>query len=339
MIRKERQDPLNLQLLDAMLRRLPPHHERRVEIEANRSNRMAGFKGELYLDKVLKKLPKDEFEIINDIRLPNGEGGYFQIDSLLITKMVDIVIETKNISGGLVFEKVQFIREKNNEKDRFKNPVLQARSHATDLKDWLVRHHLRVLPVEYFFVNSNAKTIVRAEPGMEHVLNRVCTCEDIYDRIMEIKDTYKNAKIVRKNLQIYWESLIAEHTPDLQNMLKYHHISPSEILTGVICPNCFAIPMIYKHGNWHCPKCQFKSVDAHLPAIHDFFLLVKPWITNAELRQFLHISSENSAYNIFSALKLPHSGTNRGRIYFPSMDVSHELRLLNFPLNRAPLTK
>lgn len=322
-----------------MLRRLSPFHERRAEIKENHSYRVAGYKGELYLDKVLTKLPKDEFEIINDIRLPNGEGGFFQIDSLLITKHVDIVIEVKNMSGALVFEKVQFMREKNNEKDRFQNPVLQAKNHALDLRNWMKRHQLPVLPIEYFFVNSNDKTIVRADPGMEYFLERVYTCENINFRIMELTDIYRKAKIKRRSLQFIWESLIAEHTPDLKNMLQYYHISPSEILTGVVCPNCSQIPMNYKYGNWYCPKCQFQSPDAHRHAIHDFFLLVKPQITNAEFRQFLHLTSANTAYKMMTALKLPHSGTCKNRIYFPSMDLSHELSLLNFPINRAPLTK
>ena len=309
--------PLSMEVLEALLRRLSPFYKRRSEIELDYRHRLAGYDGEKRLDQVLKKLPDEEFHILNDLRLPCKDGGYFQIDSLLLTKSVAMILEAKNIAGELVFEKNQFTRRQNGETERFINPVLQAYEQARELKAWMKRHNLRELPIEYFFVNCNSKTKVYAEPGMEYMLERVCTCEDVHHKMTELHSRYQKEMIGTKDLQLVEKLLMKEHTPlQIKDILQKYQIDSSEILTGVQCPYCQAIPMIYKRGKWICPKCSKTSNTAHIPAINDFFLLYKPWITNAEIRYFLHTPSPHIARRILISTGLPSSGKFKARVYY-----------------------
>lgn len=57
------------------------------------------------------------------------------------------------------------------------------------------------------------------------------------------------------------------------------------------------------------------SKDAHIHALHDYFLMISPQITNLELRDFLQIANSRSATYILSTLDFPFSGSTKGRIY------------------------
>lgn len=82
MILKERKIPLLIRKLEALLRRLPPHHPKIPLIQEELNKRIAGNKGEASLDFPLDFLDSQEFLIFHDIRLPD-EHRFFQLDTLI----------------------------------------------------------------------------------------------------------------------------------------------------------------------------------------------------------------------------------------------------------------
>ena len=154
-------------------------------------------------------------------------------------------------------------------------------------------------------------------------------------------------KLDAKELRKLKRLLISKHTPENPDILKHFNLSPKDILTGVKCPTCSFLPMNYQYGTWSCQKCNMKSKTAHISAINDYFLLIKPSITNTELRTFLHFDSIRVAGKILASLELPFSGTFRDRLYFSKMYMGYNPRTrpssaasrANFPLNNAPRTK
>jgi hypothetical protein len=130
------------------------------------------------------------------------------------------------------------------------------------------------------------------------------------------KWTVKMDKLDAKELRKLKRLLLSKHTPENPDILKQFNLSPIEIPTGVKCPTCNFIPMEYRYGTWCCQKCNMKSKTAHIPAIDDYFLLIKPTITNAELRAFLHIDSISVAGKILSTMNLPFTGTYKDRVYY-----------------------
>lgn len=129
-------------------------------------------------------------------------------------------------------------------------------------------------------------------------------------------EEFEFEKMTQKELRKIARLLLAHHTPENPDILQYFDISPKEISTGVQCPykECEFIGMERRYGTWCCPKCGARSKDAHIQAISDYFLLIKPSITNAELCDFLHINPR-IAYKIFTSMNLPFTGKFRDRVY------------------------
>lgn len=104
MIIKERIYPIRLRMYEALLNRLTENCTRRAEIEEDYKAWRAGYKGELQTDYRLSYLPEKDYWIIRDIRLKD-EIWHFQIDTLVITHRYILLIETKNYSSTIYFEK------------------------------------------------------------------------------------------------------------------------------------------------------------------------------------------------------------------------------------------
>jgi hypothetical protein len=135
--------------------------------------------------------------------------------------------------------------------------------------------------------------------------------------MIEVLEEKYNQNILDHKKIIRLKKLILQnHTPERADFLKKFGIANSVIIYGVICPICLAIPMQYSRSKWYCKECQYISKDAHLQAINDYFLLIKPTFTNSELRKFLNIPSMKITRKLIAKLNLPHSGKNKGRIYF-----------------------
>lgn len=235
----------------------------------------------------------------------------------------------KNWAGNLHFEKSlnQVLRtfpDRNRQK-RVQNPVLQARDQAYGLKCWLREHNLDNIPIDYLFANSHNESIITADLGNEHLLQKVSTGESLVDKIQQISRNQSQAAVKKSYLKNMENTLIEAHTPQQLNLQQIYKVPPAETITGVHCPKCFAIPMTYENGKWHCHPCNYTSRTAFLPTLNDYFYLIKPTITNQEFREFFHLSSPRMANYFLHSLNLPFEGSNKGRIYHKPEK--------NFPLN------
>lgn len=305
----------------AVKRRTVSTHPKRGEVEASYQNRMKGYRGEKSLDYYLEMLPMDKYDIIHDLRLqrPNSDK-FFQIDTLLLSTMVIMPLESKNQIGNLHFEKdlsqALLTFPDSNRQKRVQNPILQVRNQAIQLKNWLDEHNMGNIPIEYLFVNSNKESIVTTDKGNEHIFKRVSTSEGLIDKIHTISLNQPQANIKKSYLEKVENLLLSAHTPQELDLQRIYGIGSNEIVPGVHCPKCVAIPMMYQYGKWICLLCNYQSKTAFLPTLNDYFMLVKPTITNQEFCYFFNISNPRIAYRILHSLNLPSNGTKKGRIYY-----------------------
>jgi hypothetical protein len=308
-----------MKMLEALIRRLLPSHLKWPDAVAEYKRRMAGYRGEKSLAFHLSMLPDSQYLILHGLRLLYRQY-YFQIDILLLCSTFAMVLEVKNMTGELSFEKNfnQATRKRNGVEERIINPISQARLQARKLKDWLRDHNYTEIPIHYFFVNSNEKTIIRTEARNEQMIQHICNSENLLEKIEQIAKYYKTDQLDKKELKRIKRLLLSNHTPDNPNILQAYNLSPKDILTGVQCPECSTTAMVYKRGKWCCQKCKIHSKTAHIQAIKDYFLLIKPSITNAELCHFLHIDSINIGYKILKSLCLPYTGKFKNRVYHQS---------------------
>ncbi|WP_051590911.1 nuclease-related domain-containing protein [Bacillus sp. UNC438CL73TsuS30] len=331
--------PPMVEKIDALLRRIRFDHPKMMNIQMEREIKMKGYQGQKVLEFYLDQLPEKKYDIINDLRLYDGKY-FFQIDVLVLSTAFLLNVEAKNRGKEIIFERdlEQVTLVRNSRKERIDNPVIQAKTQARKLGKWLQNQNCAAPPIHYLFVNSNKQAkITFAYPN--HPLNRdICNSEGLLEKIEQIEE-FEIEKMTQKELRKIARLLLAHHTPEDPDILQYFDISPKEISTGVQCPHkeCKFIGMERRYGTWCCPKCGTRSKDAHIQSISDYFLLIKPSITNAELCDFLHINPR-LAYKILTSMNLPFTGKFRDRVYHKSASTnpSNRRNPANLPLNKAP---
>lgn len=315
LIIKNRSIPIRIRQNEALIRRIPAAHPQRSMIEGDLAKRKAGYRGEQSLDYYLSHLPAKEFTILHDLRLYNG-STYFQIDTLILSPYFALIIEVKNILGTLLFDETfnQLIRTKNEKEEGFPNPLTQAKRQRTQLKAWLIQHLATDIPIEFLIGISSPSTILKTSAKYSRVPFRVIHLESLIERVNGLKQNYRKEAITSRQVKKISNALVKNHVPGFVNVLEHYNISSQEIITGVQCPNCMCFSMRRIHGDWLCPQCGCKDKKAHLPAIQDYLLLIRPTISNKQARTFLHLASMDTASRLLSAM--PSSGTKKGRIYF-----------------------
>lgn len=314
MFEKDLSKPINLLQHEALLRRISEDHIARAEVERKKGQLNAGYKGEKALNYFLGLLPPKSYHIYHDLRLTVGKA-YFQMDALLISPKMGLIIEGKNYSGTLELEKNQLIQEVNDAKNIYENPLVQVNRHKILLTNWLQKNQLPIIPFEQLVCFSNTSSIIHISPGYVEAEKRVCKAVDLLRKIGEIEKFYKKDLIDQKMIGKTRRLLLSQHTSNRIDILQTYRIGKNEILPGVLCPQCKFTQMEYIRGKWQCPSCHFLSKDVYLQAINDYFLIIKSSITNAELREFLHLPSARSATYLLSNLDIPSSGANKDRKY------------------------
>lgn len=311
--------PIKILLLKALLRRLPLNHQKRSLVEKELHRRNAGYWGEKEVDKKLKRIDQSRYYIICDLRLPNGDDTFYQIDTLILTTQFILIIEAKNISGTLYFDLAthQFYRiNDDGTREVFSDPVSQARLHIQQLRDWFKRNKFPKLPFEFLVTSVNSHSLFHISPTNHPNANKICNIAALTWQIDELGERYKKDIITDKELRKICKALTKAHTPlTNSDILQQYGIDKSELLTGVHCPECEYLPLIYRVGKWYCPRCKKWFKDALRGALDDYNLLISPTITNAEFRRFFHISSPIVANKKLKSLNLQASGTNKGTFY------------------------
>ena len=105
-----------------------------------------GKKGENSVARILKKLLRQDYHVINDVVLPTPYGSS-QIDHIVVSPFGIFVIETKNYSGWIYGSEHGEYWTKNvyGHKYDFYNPILQNTGHVTALRKNLKDY--RSLPI------------------------------------------------------------------------------------------------------------------------------------------------------------------------------------------------
>jgi hypothetical protein len=325
MIMMELKVPTNVLQRSALLRSLSKYHEIRPVIVRDLKRYLKGYYGEKECCHYLSFLPEERYYIFHGLRLRDKKE--FQMDLLILTQSFALIIEVKNISGKLKFEKgsKQMIREYNLVEEGLQNPILQVKRHRIQFLDWLNKMYIKALPVEYLVVISKTSTIIETTPDNMQIFDHLIYAESLIDKIEELENKYPNPRLNKKNIATLSETLLKEHLFTIPDILQTYKIPPSQLFTGVQCPCCKKYAMKYISANWLCPNCKCSSKKAHLQALDDFFFLINRTMTRKQFRDFLQIDNDLKAKYLLRSLNLPFTGTKRGTKYFrpPGYILSH----------------
>src|SRR3954469_8041725 len=136
----------------ALLKRMPKGHPIRPTVEKDLKLWLKGYYGEQAASYYLSFLPEDEYYIFHGLRLKDKNA--FQMDLLLISSKFALIIEVKNISGKLKFQKGSdlVIKELNNLEEGMDNPIQQVKRHHLQFNNWLKFRQFRGVPLEHLVV-------------------------------------------------------------------------------------------------------------------------------------------------------------------------------------------
>ncbi|WP_400243884.1 NERD domain-containing protein [Niallia sp. JL1B1071] len=299
---------------EALAKRIKETYKMRPNIIEDLRTLSAGYRGERELKYYLQFLPEKDCLLIHNLRLYDGKT-YFQIDYLILTQRLALIVECKNYFGEVTFdpEYDQMIRKANGKEQGYSDPISQAKRHQRQLQIYLKRHNLPPIPSDFLVVFSNPSTIIRGYPAMK---DKVIHGHSFLEKWDKLSAKFKTPAIDRKTLLKISKNLLKHNTPETVDLLKKYGIQANELITGVQCPTCGKLAMIRQKRKWYCPHCNTYDAKAHQKSVLDYFSLIKPTITNKEFRKFTHLSSSGIASKMLVKMNLPSKGKNKGRVYY-----------------------
>ncbi|MDQ0216227.1 ribosomal protein L37AE/L43A [Oikeobacillus pervagus] len=319
MIVKEREFPLYIQKLQALKRRLSTDHPKIPEIEEKLAKHLAGFHGENAIDYPLS-LFSEEYLILHDLRLPHKKH-FFQIDTLLLSKCVIVILEVKNFAGKLLFDPLfhQLIQMKDGQEKALPDPLSQVNRLKLQLEHWLSIKKFPKVPIFPLVVISNVYSQIQTTSMNEQLHKKVIHKDYLPIKLQQIKRIFQKEQLYEKEMKKIVRLLKKDHTSADFSVLNHFQLKKEQILNGVFCPICTHLPMIRNFGTWYCSRCRHTCKDAHKSALRDYYLLLGSTLTNKEARSFLQIASSSVTSRLLRSMDFSFKGEGKGRVYMLSL--------------------
>ena len=297
------------QQLEVLLKRY--QHRDRIydEIQDAYGREHAGYQGEKQLDYYLHLANLKNTFSLAGLRL-KWDKYYFQIDRMILTPSVCIIIESKNLKGEIILnEEDQLIQQTPDYQKSYENPYNQVKLQEKQLRHILNNLGYSNLPIHplVVFTNKNAILNLGGKPDMIALHQLTFRIDHLIQNYPKIQTTSEINKLAH--------TLFKKHTRKLENILNRYKLNFYALQTGVICPNCERRKMARIHGTWICRHCKHQDRQAHIAALRDYATLINRIITNKEARRFLEIDSRNTIYRLFTKLNIPKIGNKKGTQY------------------------
>ena len=224
--------------------------------------KIKGLIGEWRVRKQLRRLPEENYIILNDITL-KGKKGTSQIDHMVISPYGIFVIETKNYQGWIHGreDSEYWVQTFYKHKTKFRNPIKQNWSHIYAIKENLPEYKdLPYYPVIVFAGRGKLKNL--------DVTTDVIYPDALFETIMRHRGP---RKLNDNEISEIFTTLTGASMKDKQT--KRNHVSRikwnvkmKRMKEGVhICPQCDGqlIKRTSKSGEFYgCsnfPQCQYKT--------------------------------------------------------------------------------
>lgn len=170
---------------------------RRIEVDDRSISLPENFvKGKIGENKVrldLYRLPEDEYLILHDVFLENGNKTT-QIDHLIFSKYGIFVIETKNFSGYITGESndYKWIRYVGGKRMHINNPVSQNYGHVLFLKDLLGISEKVFIPLVCLYGKGKFEVDWDKSVKLEYLVDRIGFFKKV--RLKNYKEVYEKVK-------------------------------------------------------------------------------------------------------------------------------------------------
>jgi len=269
----------------------------------------AGFAGERRVDREwLELVCPYTFLMLHNLILMNSAQHSHQLDTLFICSNFMLVVEIKNINGRLDFDDIthQCIRTKpDGTVEGFPNAITQTQRHMQFLKVIFQNYSL---PIEGAVIIANSSAIIASHPNTIPIFH----VSGLQKHLHSLFNKYTQTILSDVQLTEIAQLLLSRHQPSKIPAA----IDSSRFRQGVLCPKCkYKSQMHYARGIWRCLYCQNTSEKIFAEALQDYQYLVRPTITNKQLREFFGIHSSDAANRLLRKFQFPYTGSYKNRVY------------------------
>lgn len=221
--------------------------------------KIRGYMGEYWVKQELKKLPEQDYTILNDIMIENEKGTH-QIDHIIISKYGIFVIEMKNYYGLIIGDEFnkKWMQYLGKRKYQFKNPIHQNYGHAKTLEELLNLDNKLFIPIVCF--SNQVKLNIKTKSRVVQLDNLSKTIKEYNDVLLtnntnEIKDIILKSNILDKSKR-------KQHIKNIKKTIKDNKIKED----NMECPMC-GNKLIERNGKYgtfigctNYPKCKYIKV-------------------------------------------------------------------------------
>lgn len=225
------------------------------------SSKRRGWFGEKLLALLLNILPKEEYDIINDVLIVDDKGSH-QIDHMVLSRYGLFVIENKDYSGWIFgsTNNRNWTQSLYGKKYKFLNPIMQNAGHIKALQK-LLGKDVPLISIIAFSGDSTLKTSFDDLPERVHV--------GYWGDIRHFIFKYQTLVLSTEELQHIKSTITSAHVPDKQ--ARRDHVDAihakikekKEAEEAGTCPRC-GRPLVKRNGKygvfWGCsgyPGCRF----------------------------------------------------------------------------------
>lgn len=311
---KPRDIPREMLQTNCLSRRLVPHHIKKKDVDRNARNLRAGFNGEEALDFTLSFLQDESYHVLHNIRI-RDTNAFFQMDTLMPSPKFILINEVKNIAGTVTYDEFgQAIQlNKIGEEKNLGNHIEQVNLQHLRLQRFIREHNFPAIPIEKLIVYSSPNTIIKNITNNKAISDTVIHKEQLLSNLHEFAAIHKTRSVTMEQLERLSAALIKAHTPKEIDIMKKYGVATDDLLLGVFCPECGALPMERVTAKWLCHQCGTTSKDAHIPALKDYSLLFGSMINNRQAREFLKLTDIHTAKRLL--IQFEQAGNTSARNY------------------------
>lgn len=302
-------------MLIRAIRRLNENTSDRDFLERELFLAEAGIRGEKRLQKKFVEFYSSEpFEILWNTSLTLGNWPV-QIDGLLLTQKVAVILESKNISGELHFENRtgEFFRiDANGVKTIMDNPAVQVEKHMRFIRMWFDENKIP-LPVDGMLVFTALKAELCSLPQNTRTCRHHHMIELLFKTIEEYPSrTHQNRHALKKYRKIIENQL----TPYTQKPIAVQYsMDPRLFKPGIYCEACKTFNVSRQRRRWQCEACGKTSLTAGEEAVLDYFAIFGFQANNEKLRKFLNVNDRHIVKRLLSQEILTKDGSRRHSKY------------------------
>lgn len=209
MITKPLQKTSELKQLEVLIPRLFQRDLSFQQLDSLFGKYSSGFYGEASLAYPFQLLNLNTALILYDLRLP-WLNDYFQIDALLLTPKIGVIIEAKNFKGEITLNQSdQMIRTLDGEKKSYKSPLHQAAIQKRHLERYIARQGFPSIPIHTLVSFTHPNVILQFNQREPDIVDN----HHLPLRIEELLQQHQVNHYTREKLKRLATMLKDNHTP------------------------------------------------------------------------------------------------------------------------------